>query len=82
MVYEKVVPYYTKSVLPYLKEGKNILIAASGNSLRALVKFLDNLSDNQVADLEITTGEADVYQINSEGKIISKEIRARNTKLV
>ena len=82
MVYEKVVPYYTNRLLPYLKEGKNILVAASGNSLRALVKFLDHISDEKVAELEITTGEADVYQVDKDGKIISKEIRAKNTKMV
>lgn len=82
MVYEKVVPYYTNNIIPLLKAGKNILVAASGNSLRALVKYIDNLSDEEVADLEITTGEADIYQIDENGKVISKEIRAKNPKHV
>lgn len=82
MVYEKVEPYYTNNILPMIKQGKNVVVSASGNSLRALVKFLDHLSDDEVADLEITTGEADVYKMDTRGKIISKEIRARNTKMV
>ncbi len=74
-VYSRVVPYYKQEILPKLKGGKNVLISAHGNSLRTLVKFLDNLSDSDVENLEIATGESLVYQINSEGKVISKEIR-------
>lgn len=82
MVYERVVNFYKENVLPKLQKGNNIIVTASANSLRALVKFLDNIPDSQIADLEITTGEADVYQVDENGKIISKEIRARNTKIV
>lgn len=82
MVYKKVAPYYTDHILPYLKQGKNVLVSASNNSLRALVKLLDNIPDDSIAEVEITTGEADVYQIDKDGKMISKEIRARNTKMV
>lgn len=82
IVYERVVNFYKENILPELKKGNNIIVTASGNSLRALVKFLDNIPDDQIADLEITTGEADVYQIDENGKVVSKEIRARNTKLV
>lgn len=82
MVYERVVPYYQENILPLLKEGKNVLVAAHGNSLRALVKYLENLSDEEISQLEIRTGEAYVYQIDAEGKITSKEIRAENEKAV
>ncbi len=82
MVYERVVPYYEEQILPLLKNGKNVLVAAHGNSLRALVKYLENLSNEQVAALEIRTGEAYVYEVDSEGKIISKDIRAENEKAV
>lgn len=74
-VYVRIIPYYKEQILPKLREGKNVLVSAHGNSLRALVKFLDNLSDADVANLEIPTGQVLVYNIDQMGKIISKEIR-------
>lgn len=78
MVYERVLPYYTSEIEPKLKDGKNVIIAAHGNSLRALVKHLENISDEKIANLEIGTGEAYVYEINSDGTVDSKEIRGEN----
>lgn len=78
MVYERVLPYYTSEIEPKLMEGKNIIIAAHGNSLRALVKQLENISDEDIANLEIGTGEAYVYQIDENGKVTGKEIRGEN----
>ncbi|MBP6913020.1 MAG: histidine phosphatase family protein [Candidatus Levybacteria bacterium] len=77
-VYEREIPYFKSEILPKLKEGKNILIGSSGNALRALAKDLENISENQIATLEIGTGEAYVYDINSEGKVVSKEVRGKN----
>ncbi len=56
-VYERVVPFFQLEVEPRLKEGKNIIVFASGNSLRALCKYLKNLSDKEIEDFEIQTGE-------------------------
>lgn len=75
MVYERVLPYYEKEILPKLKEGKNVIIAAHGNSLRALIKFLDNISDEDIHKLEMVTGGVYVYQIDESGKVINKEVR-------
>lgn len=73
-VYDRTVPYYQSEILTKLKEGKNILISAHGNSLRALVKYLEDISDTDVENLEIATGEIYVYEINNEGKITSRQI--------
>ncbi len=78
MVYERTVPYFESEILPKLKEGKSIIIAAHGNSLRALVKHLENISEDKIALLEIGTGEAYVYQIDENGKVVNKEIRGEN----
>ncbi len=78
MVYDRAVPYFQEEIEPKLKEGKNILIAAHGNSLRALVKYLENIPDENIATLEIGTGEAYVYDIDQNGKVTSKEIRGEN----
>ena len=55
-------------------QKENVLISAHGNSLRALVKYLDGLTDSEVENLEIATGEI-IYQIGTTGKVTSKEIR-------
>ncbi len=77
-VYERAVPYFQEEILPQLKSGKNVIIASSGNALRALVKFLEQIPDDEIGDLEIGTGEAYVYKINEEGNVDSKEIRGKN----
>ena len=77
-VYERVVPFYENEVLPLLKEGKNVILAAHGNSLRALVKYLEDLSIEELMALEFGIGEAYVYDVDSKGKITNKEIRAKN----
>lgn len=77
-VYEREIPYFEQEILPKLKEGKNVIIGSSGNALRALAKYLENIPDDKVAELEIGTGEAHMYRINNEGKVKSKEIRGKN----
>jgi len=73
-VYNRVVPYYKQEILPKLIAGKNVLISAHGNSLRALVKYLENISDHGVENLEIATGEIYVYKVDEDGNVVSKEI--------
>ena len=77
-VYEREIPYFEAEILPKLKEGKNILISSSGNSLRALVKYLENIPDDQIANLEIGTGEVYVYDLDENGKVLKKETRTLN----
>lgn len=79
-VYERVAPYYEKSIKPELLAGKNILVVAHGNSLRALVKHLENIPEDKVAELEIGTGEVWCYQLDGEGKVVGKTIRATNAE--
>lgn len=77
-VYGREIPYYQTEIEPKLKEGENVIIASSGNALRALVKYLENIPDGEIGKLEIGTGEAYVYQINENGNVVSKEIRGAN----
>ncbi len=58
---ERTLPYFQENVLPYLKNGKNVLISAHGNSLRAIVMKLDALSEEEVLKLEIPTGHPLIY---------------------
>ena len=79
-VYKRLIPYYKKIIVPDLLSGKNVIISASGNSLRALVKYIENISENDISKLEIGLGEVYVYKIDEEGKVVSKNIRAVNPK--
>lgn len=80
-VYERVLPYYKTIILPELVKGKNVIIVAHGNSLRALIKYLENVPDNDIAKLEIGLSEAYVYKLDTEGKIVAKEIRSVRTEV-
>lgn len=66
----RVVPYYNEVIVPEIKAGKKVLIAAHGNSLRALVKYLDNISDADIAGLNIPTGVPLVYELDEDLKPI------------
>ncbi len=77
-VYERAIPYYESEIEPKLREGKNVIIASSGNAIRSLVKYLENISDERISELEIGTGEAYVYKFDSNGKVVSKQIRGEN----
>ena len=61
MTAERAIPYFEKHIIPFLQEGKNVLIAAHGNSLRSLMKALDHLSDDEVVHLELATGVPVMY---------------------
>ncbi|HAK1616992.1 TPA: 2,3-diphosphoglycerate-dependent phosphoglycerate mutase, partial [Listeria monocytogenes] len=61
---ERVIPYWMDTIAPEIKEGRRVVIAAHGNSLRALVKFLEGISDDEIMDLEIPTGVPLVYELN------------------
>lgn len=73
-VYERVVPYYENEILPHLKKGENVLVAAHGNSLRALVKYLDHLTVEEIPNLEIGFAEIYLYEIDKQGQVVSKQI--------
>jgi 2,3-bisphosphoglycerate-dependent phosphoglycerate mutase len=64
----RVVPYFQYEIAPKIKEGKKLIVAAHGNSLRALVKFLDNVSDDQITQLNIPTGIPLVYELDEQLK--------------
>ena len=65
-VLERALPYWEDAVVPDLREGKSVLVAAHGNSLRALVKHLDGISDKDIASLNIPTGIPLVYELDEE----------------
>ena len=63
-------PYWHRTIMPAIQSGKKIVIAAHGNSLRALVKYLDNISDDEIVGLNIPTGVPLVYELDNQLKPI------------
>ena len=66
--YERVVPYFEKNIKKHLKENKNIILSAHGNTIRALAKKIFNISDQSINLLEIPTGNPLIIDFNNSGK--------------
>ncbi len=65
-VVERFLPYWETEIVPVLKKGKRVLICAHGNSMRALVKYLDNIADEEIAGLNIPTGVPLIYELDEQ----------------
>jgi len=79
----RMLPYWESNIVPDLKSGKTVMVAAHGNSLRALVKHLDGISDDDIAGLNIPTGIPLVYELDENfkpvipgGKYLDPEVAA------
>ncbi len=68
---KRVLPFWNEQIVPHLKQDKTVLIAAHGNSLRALVKQLNNISDDDIAELNIPTGMPLKYEFDANLKVLS-----------
>ncbi len=77
---ERVAPYYEQQIKPLLQQGKNVMVVAHGNSLRALIMFVENLSPEEILRTEVTTGVPIVYELDNQLRIHRKTILASHTK--
>jgi 2,3-bisphosphoglycerate-dependent phosphoglycerate mutase len=73
---ERTLPFFERAILGDLQIGKNVLVVAHGNSNRSIVMELDQLAPEQVVALELATGVPLVYEIDAQGRVLSKEIRS------
>ena len=73
---ERTLPYWHGDIVPALKRGKTVLVAAHGNSIRGILKYLDDISDEEITSLEIPTGIPLVYTLDKDLKPIKSD-RAR-----
>jgi 2,3-bisphosphoglycerate-dependent phosphoglycerate mutase len=71
---DRVLPFFNADIMPLIKQGKDILIAAHGNSLRALVMQLDGLGPDEIISVNIGTGEPYCYEMNADGSVADKQI--------
>ena len=74
----RVLPYYIETILPRVMRGQRVLVAAHGNSLRALVMVLDHLNTATIAGLEIATGVPLVYHLDADTTVASKSVLERD----
>jgi 2,3-bisphosphoglycerate-dependent phosphoglycerate mutase len=68
----RALPYYEQEIAPALREGKRVLVAAHGNSLRGIEKHLSNISDDDIVDLEIPTGRPIVYDLADDLRVVKR----------
>ena len=73
-VYERTIPFYLRIILPRLRHGQNVLVVAHGNSIRALMKYIENVSDEVIGETEMPHECAIVYEVSSDGRSKSKDI--------
>lgn len=81
MVYDRVAPFYLKTILPRLQKGQTVLMAAHGNSIRALMKYIEDLTIEEVIHTEMIFGTALIYKVDKEGHMINKDVRSIDTTL-
>ena len=81
MVYDRVLWLLQNRILPMVLEGHNVLVVAHGNSLRALVKYLENIPDDKIAEVEIPFGAVIIYDLDEQGRMVKKEIRQTESQV-
>ena len=82
MVYDRSVPYFLEKILPRVNEGKNVLVVAHGNSLRSLLKYIEALSEEQIADTDFPFGSVVIYDVDKDGHMINKEVRETQSQVL
>ena len=78
---ERVLPYFNDTVMPRIRAGENVLVAAHGNSLRALVMVLDGLGETEITQVNIATGEPYIYDMGAQGEVVGKRILPANNQV-
>ncbi|KYQ92860.1 phosphoglycerate mutase [Tieghemostelium lacteum] len=78
---ERFLPYWNDTIAPTIQSGKKVLIAAHGNSIRALIKYLDNIADDKIVSMDIPTGIPLVYELDKDLKPIKHYYLASDAEL-
>ncbi|MEM1307673.1 MAG: 2,3-bisphosphoglycerate-dependent phosphoglycerate mutase, partial [Pseudomonadota bacterium] len=69
---DRTLPYYRAQILPTVQQGKSVIVAAHGNSLRSIIMEIDKLSPEEIVGVEVATGVPIVYELNADGSVKSK----------
>ena len=78
MTLQRILPYWQDQIAPRLLDNKNQLIVAHGSSLRALVKYIEQIPDDQIDQVEVPNGQPIVYQFDERLQLMNKEILKEN----
>jgi len=73
MVYERAVPFYLDTIVPMLMAGKNVLLVSHGNTIRALMKYIENISDEGIKKVEMPFGCVVLYEVDRQGILLHKD---------
>jgi len=76
----RTLPFFNEQILPLVTAGKNVLVAAHGNSLRSIVMHLDHLTKEQVLQLNLATGAPIVYELDAAGRVVKKTVHQLPTQ--
>ncbi len=74
-VYGRVVPFFLNNVMPHLRNGENVLMVSHGNAIRALMKYIEDVPDEKIKDMEMLFGSVVIYELDVDGHMISKDVR-------
>ena len=75
MVQARALPYYLNEILSKAKDGKNVLIASHGNTIRSLMQYIENIPIEKIGDIDMPFGAVVIYTVDENGKMVSKEER-------
>lgn len=78
-VYQRAVPFYQNQVVPKLIDGQSVLLVAHGNSIRSLMKYIEDISDKGIEKTEMIFGEILIYQVDDKGKKVKKQVKKIDT---
>lgn len=81
MVYDRAVPFFLEHILPLLKTGKNVLVVSHGNAIRALMKYIERIPDDEMVHVEMLFGGIVIYDLDQEGHMLHKEVRNVQSKV-
>jgi len=81
MVYNRTVPFFQNTILPHIQNSENVLMVSHGNAIRSIMKYIEDIGDDDIKNLEMLFGEVIIYELNTEGKMISKEVRRIESKV-
>lgn len=80
-VYNRTVPFYLEELLPRLNQGQNVLLSGHGNSNRSLMKYIENIPDHQIGEVEFVFGTILLYDVDHKGLLANKERRTIQSEL-
>jgi len=74
MVYERSVPFFINNILSILKKDKNVLIVAHGNSIRSIIKYIENIGNEEISKVEMPFGDIIIYDLDKDGHMLDKKV--------